>query len=254
MKLNKILSIIGLSLVMSTPILAVETQGEAQVEYFKPTQSVELSKQFKHEGKSYQWLFTGDEFKLISLDEIWDYTNKGEDNYHKQIDEFIHLESSRSGDLIAVAYKVHDFESEECSCGYKNDIEIKKEKEVDKVQEVDDIDKVDETYQEFKEMFEIERREVTVNNEILYDVRYIGNLSKDEFWKIWKDMSKKDEYGKKLGAETREKNPTYTSALYFQYRGTKLGYVFAYPSNEYSPEGYELNSFVPNPFGIHDIN
>lgn len=109
-------------------------------------------------------------------------------------------------------------------------------------------------YSNFKKMFSVEKKEVTVNNEILYDVKYTGTLSKNDFWDKWKSIDQKDDFGKRMGREIREKNPTYTVALYFKYKSTDLGYVFAYPANEYFSNGYELNSFTINPFNIHNIN
>lgn len=46
----------------------------------------------------------------------------------------------------------------------------------------------------------------------------------------------------------RDANPSKTSALYFKYGDTSLGYAFAYP------KGHKLSSFVPNPFNIHNVN
>lgn len=107
-------------------------------------------------------------------------------------------------------------------------------------------------YDEFRNLFTITLRESTDNNEQLFDAVYNGPKSQPEFWDQWSkyltDVDSLEYYAEWLAAEVSKEYPGYTSALYFKYGITSLGYSFAYPYGNFA------TSFVPNPFNIHDVN
>jgi len=107
-------------------------------------------------------------------------------------------------------------------------------------------------YINFKSMFSVNKISTTVNNEILYNAQYNGILNQEEFWKYFSSINDdlKITLAKQLATEVRNNNAKYTTALYFKYSTTELGYAFAYPAGEYYPDGYALASFTKNPFSI----
>lgn len=102
-------------------------------------------------------------------------------------------------------------------------------------------------YEQFIEQFTIVRTQITASNEILYDANYNGNNTQSEFWDYWSsiDSNLKKLFSEKFASEIQSKNPNYIAALDFKYKGTKLGYAFAYTG------GYQVSSFLANPFNIH---
>lgn len=102
-------------------------------------------------------------------------------------------------------------------------------------------------YQEFKGMWTINRTEITADNEILYNAKYLGDLGKTDFITYWDTITTndKEKFGRRLAQEYQLKNPTYIAALYFLYSNTDLGYAFGYL------DGLPVSSFKVNPFNIH---
>jgi hypothetical protein len=108
-------------------------------------------------------------------------------------------------------------------------------------------------YTDFKSLFMIKKIQTTENDEILYDAIYDGKLNQEEFWLYFSliNIDLKTQYAKQLASEVRNNDSRCSIALYFKYSTTKLGYSFAYPPNNYFSEGYELASFIVNPFLIN---
>jgi hypothetical protein len=109
---------------------------------------------------------------------------------------------------------------------------------------------IDTKYAEFKSMFILANKQVTVNDEILYDAVYNGGLNQNDFWNYFKNtgLDAINTYAKQFATEIRDGNTRYTISLSFKYSGIQLGYAFAYPPNQYYPEGYALSNFTKNPF------
>lgn len=108
----------------------------------------------------------------------------------------------------------------------------------------------DPDYLNFKLMFTVNERQRTAANEILYDVDYNGSMNQEDFWLYFSSINTelKGEYAKLFARETRNDSSKYIVALYFNYSDIKLGYSFAYPPDNYYPNGNELASFTINPF------
>lgn len=107
--------------------------------------------------------------------------------------------------------------------------------------------KADITYIDFKSMFNITKIETTVDDEILYNAVYSGELKQTEFWSYFSNMNNdlKKKYAEQIASDVRGDSARFTVALYFKYSSTDIGYAFSYP------EGYTLSNFTKNPFLIN---